>query len=322
MPEVSGEPEYIKEARFLLEALFSYFKKFPEEGYVDKKDTVKLIKAKHEAFRDGYMGFDQMLLDIVKELDETTRELDEKREPKKEEEESEFFEQFKIVIRAFERYDHAQSLIGMMAFTENMELTEPMLRSFLKIKQEFDRLEKGLFNNLFINDLIANEYISYYGKRKLKSLSTGLEEAFDRHSIERLLEDVKTIVDEERQYRQSYRVLKKALRKKYRSYLDIISTVEDLKPYISKTLKANGIEDLPDNLLEKILLDLRKEFFYLHNILPVIKGGLGMELRDDFLMNSGLDKAYIEELENEYLTDEEKARMFGGGEETEDFMTL
>ncbi len=84
----------------------------------------------------------------------------------------------------------------------------------------------------------------------------------------------------------------------------------------------NGIEDLPDKLLEKILLDLRKEFFYVHNILPVIKGGLGMELRNDFLMNSGLDKAYIEELENEYLTDEEKAKMFGGGEDSGDFITL
>jgi uncharacterized protein (TIGR04442 family) len=322
MQEVPGEPKYLKEARFLLETLFAYFKKHPEEGYVDKQDTVKLIRAKHEAFRDGYMGFDQMLLDIVKELDETTRDLDQKREGEQEEEEvSEFFEQFRIVIRAFERYDHAQSLIGMMAFTENMELTEPMLRSFLKIKQEFDRLEKGLFNNLFVNDLIANEYISYYGKKKLKALAAGLEEAFDRHSIERLLADVKEIVYEERLYRQAYRVLKKALRKKYRSYLDIVSTAEDLKPYISKTLKANGIEDLPDNLLEKILLDLRKEFFYVHNILPVIKGGLGMELRDDFLMNSGLDKAYIEELENEYLTDEEKAKMFGEGAE-EDFISL
>lgn len=321
--EAPGEPKYLKEARFLLETLFAYFKKNPEEGYVEKRDTVKLIRAKHEAFRDGYMGFDQMLLDIVKDLDETTRDLDRKREPGQEEEESDFFEQFRIVIRAFERYDHAQSLIGMMAFTENMELTEPMLRSFLKIKQEFDRLEKGLFNNLFIDDLIANEYVSYYGKKKLRALAAGLEEAFDRHSIERLLEEVKQIVDEERLYRQAYRVLKKALRKKYRSYLDIITTVEDLKPYISKTLASNGIPDLPDHLLEKILLDLRKEFFYVHNILPVIKGGLGMELRDDFLMNSGLDKTHIEELENEYLSDEDRAAMFGsGGSEDEDFITL
>ncbi len=320
MSQAYSEPVYLKEARFLLETLFAYFKKHPEEGYVDKRDTVKLIRAKHEAFRDGYMGFDQMLLDIVKELDETTRDLEATGEVKDEEEHSDFFEQFRIVVRCFERYDHAQSLIGMMAFTENMELSEPMLRSFLKIKQEFDKLESGLFNELFINDLIANEYISYYGKKKLRTLAEGLEEAFDRHSIDRLLSNVRAIVDEERLYRQAYRLLKKSLRKKFRSYLDILSTVDDLKPYISRVLKTDGIHEMPDHLLEKILLDLRKEFFYVHNILPVIKSGLGLELRDDFMKNSGLDKAYIEELENEYLTDEERAKMFGGGESGDFFV--
>lgn len=318
-----GEPQYLKEARFILESLFAYFKKHPEEGYVEKHDTVKLIKSKHEAFRDGYMGFDQMLLDIVKELDETTRDLEARGEVRDEEEHPGFFEQFRIVVRCFERYDHAQSLIGMMAFTENMELTEPMLRSFLKIKQEFDRLEPDLFNELFINDLIANEYVSYYGKKKLRALAGGLEEAFDRHTIERLLSQVKAIVGEERLYRNSYRLLKKSLRKKFSSYLDILTDVEDLKPYITKVLRANGIDQIPDHLLEKILLDLRKEFFYVHNILPVIKGGLGLELREDFMKNSGLDKTYIEEIENEYLTDEERANMFGtGGSGEDDFLVI
>jgi len=322
MKGAPGEPEYVREARFLLETIFAYFKKHPDEGTVDRQDTVKLIKAKHKAFRDGYMGFEQMLLDIVKELDETTRDLESRGVSAEEEEHSEFFEQFRIVVRCFERYDHAQSLIGMMAFTENMELSEPMLRSFLKIKQEFDRLEPGLFNELFINDLIANEYISYYGKKKLRALAEGLEEAFDRRSVERLLAAVKAIADEERLYRRSYRLLKKSLRQKFRSYLDILSSVEDLKPYISRVLKADGIDQLPDHLLEKILLDLRKEFFYVHNILPVLKSGLGLELRDDFMKNSGLDKAYIEELENEYLTEEERAQILGGEKSEDDFLLM
>jgi uncharacterized protein (TIGR04442 family) len=94
--------------------------------------------------------------------------------------------------------------------------------------------------------------------------------------------------------------------------------VEDLKPYITRVLRANGVDRVSDHLLEKILLDLRKEFFYVHNILPVIKGGLGLELREDFMRNSGLDRAYIEEVENEYLTEEERAEMFGSGRSGED----
>lgn len=315
---VPGEPRYLREARFLLEVMFTYFKEHPEEGRVDKEDSVRLIKAKHEAFRDGYMGFDQMLLDIVRELDETTRDLEARGVPGRGGEYPGFFEQFRIVVRSFERYDHARNLIGMMAFTENMELTEPMLRSFLKIKQEFDRLEPELFNELFVNDLIASENVAYYGKKKLRALAEGLEEAFDRHSIESLLSRVKAVAEEERLYRNSYRLLKKILRKKFSSYLDILTDVEDLKPYIARVLGANGIEGIPDGLIEKMLLDLRKEFFYVHNILPVIKGGLGLVLREDFMRNSGLDRAYIEEVENEYLTDEEKAEMFGAGGSGED----
>jgi uncharacterized protein (TIGR04442 family) len=315
---VPVEPKYFKEARFLLEVMFAYFKDHPEEGRVDERDTVKLIRAKHEAFRDGYMGFDQMLLDIVRELDETTRDLEARGVAGDEEGHPGFFEQFRIVVRCFERYDHARGLIGMMAFTENMELTEPMLRSFLKIKQEFDRLAPDLFNELFVDDLMASENVSYYGKKKLRALAGGLEDAFDRHSIERLLGLVKAVAEEERLYRKSYRLLKKSLRKKFSSYLDIITDVEDLKPYITRVLRANGVDRVPDHLLEKILLDLRKEFFYVHNILPVIKGGLGLELREDFMRNSGLDRAYIEEVENEYLTEEERAGMFGSRGSGED----
>ncbi len=306
-PSMRGEPKYVREARFLLETLFIYFKSNPESGQVDKRDIVRLIRAKHEAFKDGYMGFDQMLLDIVRELDETTRDTIES--------EGDFFDEFRVVVRCFERYDHVQSHVGMIAFTENMELTEPMLRSIVKVKLEFDRFEPGLFNELFIEGLISNEYVSYYGKKKLRALSEGLEDALDRSSINRVLEGVKEIAREERLYRRAFGVLKENLRRKFSSYLDIVVGSDDLRRYVTNLLKSNGIDKLPESLLEKMLLDLRKEFFYVNNILPVIKSGLGIELRDDFLKNSGLDKTYIEQLENEYLTESDREILRSGGGE-------
>ena len=291
----SNEPKYLREAKFLLQTIFTYFKNSPGQGSVHKQDVVNLIRSKHEAFRDGYMGFEEMLLDIVKDLDETTRESTG---------DSDFFDEFRLVVRCFERYDHAQSSMGMIAFTENTTLTEPMLRNFLKIKQEFDKLEPGLFNELFVEDILANDYISYYGKKKLVSIRSGLEDAFDRFTINKMLEDVKAIADEERLYHKAFRLLGRELKEKV-SALDINTSIARLKGYITKLLSADGIEALPDELLGKILLDLRKELFYINNILPVVKDGFGLELREDFIKNSGLDKGHVEELDRMYLSDED-----------------
>lgn len=294
------EPKYLREAKFLLQTIFTYFKNSPGQGGVHKQDVVNLIRSKHEAFRDGYMAFEQMLLDIVKELDETTRESTG---------ESDFFDEFRLVVRCFERYDHAQSSMGMIAFTENTTLTEPMLRNFLKIKQEFDKLEPGLFNELFVEDILANDYVSYYGKKKLISIRGGLEDAFDRFTINKMLDEVKAIADEERLYHKAFRLLGKDLKEKV-SALDINTSTERLKGYTTRLLLAGGIEELPDKLLGKILLDLRKELFYVNNILPVVKDGFGFELREDFIKNSGLDKGYVEELDRSYLSEEEAGDEF------------
>ncbi len=40
------------------------------------------------------------------------------------------------------------------------------------------------------------------------------------------------------------------------------------------------------------------------------------------MKNSGLDKAYIEELEIEYLTEEERARMFGASSSEDEFFVM
>jgi len=58
---------------------------------------------------------------------------------------------------------------------------------------------------------------------------------------------------------------------------------------------------VPHSVFEEIILDIRKESFYLNNLLPHIIVSRDNRVREDFLVNSGLDLFYIEELENDYF---------------------
>jgi uncharacterized protein (TIGR04442 family) len=58
---------------------------------------------------------------------------------------------------------------------------------------------------------------------------------------------------------------------------------------------------VPHNVFEEIILDIRKESFYLNNLLPHIIVSRDHRVREDFLVNSGLDRFYIEGLENDYF---------------------
>jgi len=54
-------------------------------------------------------------------------------------------------------------------------------------------------------------------------------------------------------------------------------------------------------VFEEIILDIRKESFYLNNLLPHIIVSRDNRVREDFLVNSGLDRFYVEELEKDYF---------------------
>jgi uncharacterized protein (TIGR04442 family) len=54
-------------------------------------------------------------------------------------------------------------------------------------------------------------------------------------------------------------------------------------------------------VFEEIILDIRKESFYLNNLLPHIIVSRDNRVREDFLLNSGLDRFYVEELEKDYF---------------------
>ena len=59
--------------------------------------------------------------------------------------------------------------------------------------------------------------------------------------------------------------------------------------------------EIPPALFRDVVVNIKKEAVYLHNLLPKIVAERDVALREDFLDNSGLDRFYVEELEREYF---------------------
>lgn len=286
------EPEYLKEARAILENLF--FKAPSLKRHIIREDIAKLIMAKHIAHSHSDMGFERVLLDIGKACDEFARENND----------FSIFEELSSIITYFDRYDNIHSALSRIAFMEHLELTENALRSLVGNKKEFDALDKHLFKEIFIKELLANKYITSFGKKRIKALNDGIGKVLRGDaSLRDLVMELYKISEEERVYKYIRTSLKERIHELYTS-LNIKEEMLRIRKEIEAELSKEGIVwEVRENLFDKVLLDLKKESYYLCHLLPIIMRDKDLALREDFLNNSGLDRFYIEGLEKEYMKD-------------------
>ena len=284
------EHEYLKEARAILENLF--FKDQTLKQHIIKEDIVRLIKAKHVAYAQNDRGFEQVLLDIGKACDELSRQTDD----------FTVFEEFSSIVTYFDRYDNVQALLSQLSFMKNIEFNEAALRSLVGNKKEFDVLEDDLFRAVFIKDLLDNKYISAYGKRKLKLVVKGVENIQSGEASYRdVIGELTVLAEEEKLYFEIHAALKERMRSFFPG-LELREVRNQVRHDIAQELARKGFPaKIPVKLFEKVFLDLRKESVYLNQILPQVIQVGDTALREDFLQNSGLDRFYVESLEQEYF---------------------
>ncbi len=303
------EPEYLRETRSILQNLF--FKDTSLKKHIIDEDIIRLIKAKQIAFLQGDKGFEQILLDTVKTCDEIARENND----------YSLLEELTSIVTFFDRYDNVYNLLSQIAFMENVMLSEDSLRSLIGNKKEFDKLNNRLFDEIFIKELFNNKYITSYGRKKIIAISKGIKKiSAGDASIKEIVGELKRINDEERLYYQIYSALKERMRNFFPS-IDSKKTKEKIREDISQELLEKGIaSEIPKKLFEKVFIDLEKESFYLNHLLPLIIQNNDINLREDFIKNSGLDRFYIENLERQYFEKKQldqtllESLLIGGGE--------
>lgn len=284
------EPEYLKETRSILQSLF--FEDPSLRRNLIDEDIMRLLKAKQMAYAKGDKAFEQILLETVRACDEISKEKND----------FSLFESFTSIVTYFDRYDNIYTLLSQVAFMENVSFTEDSLRSLMGNKKEFDKIDRKLFDDIFIKEFLKNKYITEYGKRKINTISKGLKRiAAGDASLKDIIAEVKNIAGEERLYQLLHTTLKERIRSFFTS-LDTKKGRDTLREDISRELIEKSLaREIPKLLFDKVFLDLRKEKFYLNNLLPLVIANRDTSLREDFLNNSGLDRFYIETLEKEYV---------------------
>jgi len=284
------EPSYLKDARAILENLFFYNPSL--KNHIITEDIVRLLRAKHQAYVEGDMGFERILLDIGKACDDAAHQTND----------YSLFEAFSAIVTYFDRYDHVQALMSRIAFTENATISSDSLRSLLGNMKEFDSLESGLFEDIFIKSLLSNKYITMYGKKKIKAIYEGmLKISRGDASLRDVLSEVDGITEEEKLYRHVHGFLRDRLRTLY-PRLDSKDGKEEIKADIRQELRERGLSNsMPDEIFDRVVIDLKKESFYINHLFPSIIKTADKALREDFLKNSGLDRFYVEGLERRYF---------------------
>src|SRR5438046_7529503 len=155
------EPDYIHTTR---EILGGFLLGRNITRRLSSLDLVQLMENKQKAAANRDQTFEELLLDTGRLIDEIGRE----------EADFERLESFGELITLFDRIDHTTTLINRLAFMDDVELSQEHVRSLIGNMQVFEGLRRGLFQALFIDPIIANDYALAYGKKKLYALTLGL----------------------------------------------------------------------------------------------------------------------------------------------------
>lgn len=289
----SEEPDFIQSTREILEG-FLLGKTISRK--LSSSDMLQLMENKQKAAANRDQTFEEILLDTGRLIDESARD----------DEDFERMESFSELITFFDRFDHTSTLVNKLAFMDDVEFTGEQVRSLLGNMHEFEKLRRGLFQQLFIEPVLANEYTLSFGRRKLYSLMIGLMSIDSNEaSLSDVVAEIRQINIQERAYFGLYRVA----RKRMASFYLELNTVEGRETF-RREIAAEVDRDpdlrpvksaIDDELLDNVITKIRLEAFYINQMLPKIIDERDSRLRNDFLVNSGLDRFQVEELETEYF---------------------
>jgi uncharacterized protein (TIGR04442 family) len=287
------EPDYIQSTREILGG-FLLGRNITRK--LSSLDLVQLMENKQKAASNRDQTFEEVLLETGRLIDEISRE----------EEDFERLESFGELVTLFDRIDHTTTVVNKLAFMDDVELSPEQVRSLLGNMQVFEKLRRGLFQQLFIDPVVNNEYALAYGKKKLYALTLGMISIENNEeSIAGVVESVASLNRHERAYFAAYNL---ARRRMSNFYLEL-NTVEgretfrrEIKAEIAHDPALHGLQDfITEGLLEEVITKIRLEAFYINQLLPRIVEEQDSKLRNDFLSNSGLDRFQVEELESEYF---------------------
>ena len=284
---VDQEQDYIAEAREILSSLLSGNQQL--ELTVNREDMVRLLFDKRQAMQNRDYLFDQILLETSKSCDERVHAGADVA----------LLERITSIIDYFDHYENSATEINNLAFMVGVRINEQMLHALQRSYKALERLQKNLFEALLFEGLLTNSFLGAYGREKILCLRQALHL---NSPMLTLLENLEAITQNEALYGHLLTAVKDQLRNKYSQSVSWEDRVV-LQKEVEAVLERKGVLDtsFPVILYREVMINVEKELFYLQELFPMIIEDNHCGLREDFLLNSGLDRFYIEELENDYF---------------------
>ncbi|MCD6526505.1 MAG: TIGR04442 family protein [Desulfuromonas sp.] len=284
---VDQEQDYIAETREILSGLLANNLRL--DVAINREDIVRLLHGKRQSMNNRDYLFDQIMLETSKSCDERVYSGADVA----------LLEKMTAIIDYFEHYENSATEINNLAFMVGVRIEEQMLRTVQRSYKALERLEEGLFDRLLFEDLLVNKFLGFYGRRKIQCLQNSLHEG---RAVAPLLTELQVISANEDLCDSMLVVVKEQLRNKYSravNWEDHVVLQKEVAGILLRHGKLPG--PFPEDLFRDVMINVEKELFYLQDLLPQIIADSNLELREDFLINSGLDRFYVEELENDYL---------------------
>ncbi len=285
------EPGYLREIRAIFEGLFPQVDKL--KGHISREDLIKLLMAKQKSTVVRDQAFEGLLLDMVRTCDEHARDTND----------TSALEAMSRILTYFDRFDSTATMVNNLACMEDSTLSEDNIQTILGNKEVFDDIHPDLFRDLFIHMIGDDRYVTRYGRKKVDMLHLGLQQIKTYDITYRdLSASITKLNDVDKMYMAIHRYIKNRVKSIYAE----LNSKDDQEIFIqdlNHEIQSKGIvqSPVPHIVFEEIILDIRKEFFYLNNLLPHIIVSRDNQVRKDFLINSGLDRFYVEELEKNYF---------------------
>ncbi len=287
-----AEAPYLRRVRDILQGLFE------AEGATARKkhganEIAELMAAKQRAHHSHDNGFEQVLLDAGRQLDEYTART-ENYEP---------FEAFSELLTYLDRLDNAEAVVSHLVYMEHAFVSEEKVRSLLGNREAFEALEPGLFQRLVIDDALQNPYALGYGRRKLSVLLAGLQRVErGEQTCAEVAARVERLAKEEQLHERLYGAIRRRLKQFYfnlsnPAHVRLLQT--DLEAEILK--QGHWLEGaLPPGAFNTALEQVQRETEYLNSVYPKILAGADQSLREQFLAESHLDLYRVEDMERQY----------------------
>jgi len=266
-----------------------------ETGNIEREGFIKLLYAKKESLKARDMAFEQFFLDVGRMVDEKASK----------EENFLVVESFNTIITYFDRFDTTHQLITKIAFVPETNINENHIRSLVGNYRAFEELKKGLFNELFLQDIFKDPYLTFYGKKRIEFLEKQIPLiSIDESMLLPCLYALKSLMQDEVYFYKIIKIIKDEFWEVFSLWGEKDMDMEYYLAKVTEKLSAEVGTDvyISKHLWQEVFWHIKKEVFLITQVFPRMVEEGKKELKEDFITNSGMDRFYVEELEKAYLS--------------------